>query len=90
MAESRREWMLRMMEMWNSGEYDRFLDEVGPDVVFSPDPTFPDAGTYRGEVLRRWIREWAGAGTGQEWHWLTRQSICVCSLYETWLLEETD
>jgi hypothetical protein len=58
MAETRREWMLRMTEMWNSGEYDRFLDEVGPDVVFSPDPSFPDAGTYRGEDLRRWVREW--------------------------------
>jgi hypothetical protein len=50
--------MLRMIEMWNSGEYERFMDELGPDLVFSPDPSFPDAGTYRGEEFRHWMREW--------------------------------
>ena len=32
----------------------------------------------------------AGAGSRQEQHWLTRQSIGVCSSDEAWLLEETD
>jgi hypothetical protein len=58
MAEGRREWMVWMMELWNTREYDRFLDELGPDLVFSPDPSFPDAGTYSGEEFRRWMRDW--------------------------------
>ena len=58
MAEGRREWMVWMMELWNTGEYDRFLDELGPDLVFSPDPSFPDAGTYSGEEFHRWMRDW--------------------------------
>jgi hypothetical protein len=44
--------------MWNAGEYESFLHELGPDLVFSPDPSFPDAGEYRGEEFRRWMRDW--------------------------------
>ena len=58
MAEGRREWMLRMIELWNAGEHERFLDELGPELEFSPDPSFPDAGTYSGEEFRRWMRDW--------------------------------
>jgi hypothetical protein len=43
---------------WNSGDYERWLDEMGADFEFTPDPSFPDAGTYRGEDLRRWMRDW--------------------------------
>jgi SnoaL-like domain len=50
--------MLQMIQIWNSGEHERFLDELGPDLVFSPDPSFPDAGTYSGEEFRRWMRDW--------------------------------
>lgn len=50
--------MVRMMEMWNAREYDRFLDELGPELEFTPDPSFPDAGTYRGEEFRRWMSDW--------------------------------
>ena len=50
--------MTGMMEMWNAGEHERFLDELGPELEFSPDPSFPDAGTYRGEEFRRWMRDW--------------------------------
>jgi hypothetical protein len=57
-AESRTEWMTRMIETWNAGNYEGFLDELGPDVEFSPDPSFPDAGTYRGEEFHRWMRDW--------------------------------
>jgi hypothetical protein len=46
------------VELWNSGEYDRFLDELGPDLVFSPDPSFPDAGTYSGEEFCGWMHDW--------------------------------
>jgi hypothetical protein len=50
--------MTRMTEIWNAGEFERFLDELGPDLEFSPDPSFPDAGTYRGDEFRRWMRDW--------------------------------
>jgi hypothetical protein len=47
-----------MTELWNSGDHEAFLDELGPDLVFSPDPSFPDAGSYSGEEFRRWMRDW--------------------------------
>ena len=31
---------------------------MGADFEFTPDPSFPDAGTYRGDDLRRWMRDW--------------------------------
>jgi ketosteroid isomerase-like protein len=58
-ASSRREWAERWVELWNSGDVERWLDEIGPDFEFTPDPSFPDAGLYRGEEFREWIREWA-------------------------------
>jgi len=47
-----------MVELWNAGKLDGFLDELGPDFEFSPDPSFPDSGRYSGEELRKWMREW--------------------------------
>jgi hypothetical protein len=55
-----------MIERWNSGDHMGFVDELGPDVVFSPDPSFPDAGTYKGEEFRQWMRDWVA--TWQENH----------------------
>ena len=54
----RTDWMQKVIELWNAGDYERFIDELGPDVEFSPDPSFPDAGTYRGDDLRRWLGDW--------------------------------
>jgi len=53
------EWAERMVELWNSGDLEAWLDEVGSDFEFTPDPSFPDVGTYKGEELRDWMREWA-------------------------------
>lgn len=47
-----------MVALWNSGDIEAWLDEVGPDFEFTPDPTFPDTGTYKGEGLREWMRAW--------------------------------
>jgi ketosteroid isomerase-like protein len=58
-ASARVEWFRRIVEIWNSGDVEAFLDELGPDFTFRPDPSFPDAGTYRGEDWRRWLGEWA-------------------------------
>jgi ketosteroid isomerase-like protein len=59
MASERVEWVLRLVEMWNSGDLDAFMQSVPPDFEFTPDPSFPDAGTYRGEEVGHWMREWA-------------------------------
>jgi len=58
MATNRREWANRMVELWNTGDIETWLDEVGPDFEFTPDPTFPDSGLYQGESLREWMRAW--------------------------------
>jgi ketosteroid isomerase-like protein len=47
-----------MVGLWNSGDLETWLDEVGPEFVFTPDPTFPDTGIYEGEALREWMRDW--------------------------------
>jgi hypothetical protein len=59
-ASERAEWLLRQAQRWNSGELDAFLREVGPEFTFTPDPSFPDVDTYKGEQLRRWFRDWIG------------------------------
>ena len=58
MASDRIEWAEHLVELWNAGEYEKWLDEAGTDFEFTPDPSFPDAGTYRGEDFRRWMRDW--------------------------------
>ena len=58
MASERVEFAEHLIELWNSGEYEEWFDVVGPEFELTPDPSFPDAGTYRGEEFRRWMREW--------------------------------
>ena len=58
MATDRIELAEGLVVLCNSGDYERWLDEMGADFEFTPDPSFPDAGTYRGEDLRRWMRDW--------------------------------
>ncbi|MGA8219272.1 MAG: nuclear transport factor 2 family protein [Solirubrobacterales bacterium] len=58
MTSDRVEWVLRQVEKWNSGDVEGFLDSIPPEFEFTPDPSFPDAGTYRGEQVRDWIRDW--------------------------------
>ena len=45
MATDRIEWTEGLVVLWNSGDYERWLDEMGADFEFTPDPSFPDAGT---------------------------------------------
>jgi ketosteroid isomerase-like protein len=59
MASERVEWVTRRIEAWNSGDAEAFLESLPPDLEFTPDPSFPDAGTYRGEEVRDWMRGWA-------------------------------
>ncbi len=57
-ASKRVESILRLVELWNR-DVEEFLDALDPEFEFRPDPSFPDAGTYRGDELRQWVREWA-------------------------------
>ena len=58
MASARVEWVLRLIQTWNAGDVDGYLDALGDDFEFTPDPSFPDADTYSGEEWRRWMSEW--------------------------------
>jgi ketosteroid isomerase-like protein len=58
-ADERIEALRRLVGMWNSGEIDELLEELGPEFEFTTDPSFPDAGTYRGEQVAPWLYEWA-------------------------------
>ena len=58
MSSPRVEWVRQQAEIWNSGDIDAFMESVPPDFEFTPDPSFPDAGTYRGDEVETWIREW--------------------------------
>jgi SnoaL-like domain len=53
-----------LVETWNSGDIDAFMDALGPELEFRPDPSFPDTGSYSGENLRHWLREWQGTWQG--------------------------
>ena len=59
MSSQRIDWVKQQVETWNSGDINAFMESVSPDFEFTPDPSFPDAGTYRGEEVEKWIREWA-------------------------------
>jgi ketosteroid isomerase-like protein len=59
MSSRRVEWVREQLETWNSGDIDAFMKSVPPDFEFTPDPSFPDAGTYRGDQVEKWMREWA-------------------------------
>jgi ketosteroid isomerase-like protein len=48
-----------LVKLWNSGDMDRFLESLAPDFEFTPDPSFPDAGVYRGDEMRGWMQDWA-------------------------------
>jgi ketosteroid isomerase-like protein len=58
-SDERIESLRRLVGMWNAGDIDGLLEELGPEFEFTTDPSFPDAGTYRGEEVAPWMYEWA-------------------------------
>lgn len=70
MASERVEWAENLVELWNSGDLDRFLEELGSSFQFTPDPSFPDAGTYSGEDFRRWMHDWVDTWQGNRYELL--------------------
>ena len=80
-----------MVGLWNSGEIETLLDEVGPEFVFTPDPIFPDAGIYRGEALREWMRDWVRTWKDNRFELLDYTEIGAASLCRSrWHLTAPD
>jgi ketosteroid isomerase-like protein len=80
-----------MVGLWNSGDIETWLDEVGPEFVFTPDPTFPDAGIYKGEALREWMRDWVRTWKDNRFELLDYTEIGDASLCRSrWHLEAPD
>jgi hypothetical protein len=69
-ASGRVEFAENLVELWNSRDLDEWLEELGSDFEFTPDPSFPDVGTYRGEELRRWMHDWVAAWRGNRYEML--------------------
>jgi hypothetical protein len=74
-ASGRVEFAEHLVELWNSAEFERWLDEVGLDFEFTPDPSFPDAGTYRGEDFRRWMHDWIATWRENHFEMLALEEI---------------
>jgi ketosteroid isomerase-like protein len=66
-ADPRTELIHDLLEKWNSGDVDSFFDALPPDFEFTPDPSFPDVGSYTGEELRQWMHEWQGTWEGNRY-----------------------
>jgi hypothetical protein len=80
-----------MVGLWNSGEIETLLDEVGPEFVFTPDPTFPDAGIYKGEALRDWMCDWVRTWKDNRFELLDYTEIGDASLVRSrWHLAAPD
>ena len=80
MANGRLEFAERLVELWNSGELETWLDEVGPDFEFAPDPSFPDAGTYSGEEFRQWMRNWVATWRENRFEMLAAEEVAGAML----------
>jgi len=66
MTSERVQRALELVETWNSGDVDAYLDGLGPGFEFTPDPSFPDSDTLRGEKLRAWLHEWIDTWEGNK------------------------
>jgi ketosteroid isomerase-like protein len=58
-ATERVERLQALAEVWNRGDVDAVMDELGPDFEFTPDPSFPDGRTMGGQEFRHWMHQWA-------------------------------
>lgn len=50
-------------EQFAQGKFEAMTD-VPDDFEFVASPEMPDAGTYRGEAARQWMKAWVGAFDG--------------------------
>jgi ketosteroid isomerase-like protein len=49
-----------LYEQFGRGDFSA-IERFGDDFEFVTSPDVPDAGTYRGEAARRWVRAWVGS-----------------------------
>src|SRR5688500_14922829 len=57
------EAMQQMYGQFAQGDFGP-MSEVPDDFVFVASPELPDAGTYRGDAARRWMRAWVESFEG--------------------------
>ena len=55
----------RLIDLWNAGDIEAYLEAAGPRVRFSPDPMFPERGPFSGEELRTFLEQWQEAWGGE-------------------------
>ena len=59
-ASQRIEWVLRQVELWNSGDVDSVFELYTEDAEIRTGPHWPEQSTYRGrEAIRETSAEWA-------------------------------
>jgi ketosteroid isomerase-like protein len=61
MTDDDRDVIQRMIDAWNSGGVDSFLEYVAPDCTMVTDPSWPDGGTMSNrEEIERFTQDFAG------------------------------
>jgi ketosteroid isomerase-like protein len=63
MSEENVEALRAAFEMYAHGDFSP-IGVLGDDFELVVSPEAPDAGTYRGEEARRWLREWVASFEG--------------------------
>jgi hypothetical protein len=63
-ANDRVERMRTLVRLWNERGVDAWLAQASPDVIFKPDPRFPEQGPFSGARLRAFLDEWQEAWGG--------------------------
>jgi ketosteroid isomerase-like protein len=55
-------WFAEVADTYNSGDMQAFVARFAPEVVFEPDPRWPESGPFVGRTaFARFLEEWSGA-----------------------------
>ena len=60
MSQENVESVRALYEQFSRGDFSA-IERLGDDFEFVTSPDVPDAGTYRGDAARRWLRTWVGS-----------------------------
>src|SRR5919109_3548378 len=50
-----------LIEIWNTGDLNRYREIVAADAVFNPDPSWPEKGPFTGAAIPRYLRTFLDA-----------------------------
>jgi SnoaL-like domain len=50
-----------LIEIWNTGDLNRYREIVAADAVFNPDPSWPEKGPFTGDAIPRYLRTFLDA-----------------------------